>query len=48
VKFADATTPGGTFFIPVVGGTGRYRGAKGEVSFKVINQTDSWDMFSLS
>jgi hypothetical protein len=48
VKFADATTPGGTFSIPVVGGTGRYRGAKGEVSFKVINQTDSWDMFSLS
>ena len=48
VSFAAATTPGGTFAIPVVGGTGKYRGAKGEISFNVINQTDTWDTFSLS
>jgi len=48
VSFAAATTPGGTFAIPVVGGTGKYRGAKGEISFSVINQTDTWDTFSLS
>jgi len=47
VSFAAATTPGGTFSIPVVGGTGRYRGARGELSVLVINQTDSWDTFSL-
>jgi len=48
VSFAAATTPGATFSIPVVGGTGKYRGAKGELSVKVINQNDFWDTFSLS
>jgi hypothetical protein len=48
VSFASATTPGSNFSIAVVGGTGQYKNAKGEVLVKVVNQTDSWDMFNLS
>ena len=48
VDLASATTPGGSFTMPIVGGTGRYRNANGEVTVKVVNQNDSWDTFNLS
>jgi hypothetical protein len=48
VSFASATTPGGKFSLPVVGGTGHYKNAQGEVSFSVVSQTDTWDTFNLS
>jgi hypothetical protein len=48
VSFASATTPGSKFSIAVVGGTGHYKNAKGEVLVTVVNQADSWDAFNLS
>lgn len=48
VSFADATTPGASFSIAIVGGTGRYRNAHGQLDVNVINPTDSWDTFKLS
>lgn len=48
VDLASATTPNGRFTMPVVGGTSRYRNAKGEVTVAVINDTDSWDTYTLN
>lgn len=48
VDLASATTAGAVFTMPVVGGTGRYRNAHGEVAVKVINGTDSWDTWTLT
>jgi hypothetical protein len=48
VDIASATTPGGTFTLPVVGGSGRYRDAQGVVNVNVINRTDSTDTFNLN
>jgi hypothetical protein len=48
VNLGSATTPGGTFSLAVVGGTGRYRNARGELSVKVVSQADSLDTFNLS
>jgi hypothetical protein len=47
VDLAGAITPGGSFTMPIVGGTSHYEAAKGEVSVRVINATDSIDQFVL-
>lgn len=47
VDLASATTAKGRFTMPVVGGTGRYRDANGEVSVLTLNQTDSVDTIAL-
>jgi hypothetical protein len=48
VSFASATTPGSNFSLAVVGGTGRYKNARGELSIKVVSQANSLDTFNLS
>ncbi len=40
-------TPGDTFIPPVVGGTGSFLNAGGEVDILVLNSTDSLDTFKL-
>jgi hypothetical protein len=48
IDVAAAITPGGRFSLPVVGGTGRFNHARGQVDFQTLNPTtDFLDTFNL-